>query len=169
MGPLVIEAETALFERMRATADAHLTQAPRRRRVQMWETAFAQFLADRGEQPFEWGRSDCCLFACDGIHALTGIDPAAWFRGRYSDMRGAVAALREYSDGGDLEAVAERIASEYDFDEIAIPFVQRGDCVLIETAHGSALALQADHRIAAQGPASLMLATDVRVMRAWAV
>lgn len=169
MGAHVSETDAALFARMRATADQHLVREPRRRRVQGWEAALARFLSDRAEQPFEWGRSDCCLFACDGILALTGLDPAAWFRGRYADMRGAAAALREFSDGGALEAVAERIAREQGFDEIPLPFVQRGDCVLIETSQGAALALQADHRIAAQGPAGLMLTTAVRVTRAWAV
>lgn len=169
MGPLVIETDVALFERMRATADAHLIATPVRRRIGGWDGALVDFLRRRMEHPFEWGRSDCCLFAADAIAALTGIDPAAAFRGRYQDMRGAAAALRAFSGGGDLEDAVERIAREHDFCEIPIPFAQRGDCVLLETAQGAALAIQVDHRIAAQGPAGVILTATARVRRAWAI
>lgn len=104
------ETDAQLFARMRSTADQHLARDPRRVRVDGWEGRLVNILSARIDQPFVWGRSDCCLFACDVIEQLRGSDPAAWFRGRYDDHRGAVAALREFSDGGTLEDVAERIA-----------------------------------------------------------
>lgn len=169
MGPRVSETDADLFQRMRSTADAHLCAEPRRRRLDGWEKRLAEFIAARMDDPFVWGVSDCCLFACDAIKAMRGDDPAAWFRGRYDDMRGAAAALREFSEGGGLEDVAERIAREQGFDEISPAFAQRGDCLLIATDGGSALGVQFDHRAAVQGPARLTITMDVRVLRAWAV
>lgn len=154
---------------MRETADRHLAASPIRRRAQGWEIRLADFIAARMSSPFVWGVSDCCLFACDAILEVRGVDPAAWFRGRYSDHRGAALALREFSDGGDLEAAAEKIALEQGFDEIASAWMQRGDCVLIETDAGKALGVVADYRIAAQGPAGVVLGNELRVLRAWAV
>lgn len=169
MGSHVSETDAQLFDRMRATADAHLAREPKRRRVLGWESAFAELLAARADQPFEWGRSDCCLFACDVIEALTGNDPAHWFRGRYMDLRGAAAALRSYSRNGALEDVAERICAECGHSEIPPAFAQRGDLVLIETDAGHALGIQVDHRVAVQGPMGLSITDDVRVLRAWAI
>lgn len=39
--------------------------------------------------PFEWGKNDCCLFAADAVHAMTGQDFGAEARGTYSDARRA--------------------------------------------------------------------------------
>jgi hypothetical protein len=169
MGSLVSETDAQLFERMRDTADAHLAHRPARRRVLNWESAFAHLLAVRAQQPFVWGASDCCLFAGDVIYALRGEDPAWWFRGRYTDQRGAARALREYSDGSTLESVAERICAERAYAEIPAAFAQRGDLVLIETDAGDALGVQVDHRVAVQGPAGVIITSDVRVRRAWAI
>jgi len=46
---------------------------------------------------FEWGKTDCCMFAADIVAAMTGIDYAAEFRGRYKTMRGAARLLRKKS------------------------------------------------------------------------
>lgn len=38
---------------------------------------------------FEWGKTDCIMATCNHILAETGIDPAAPWRGTYSDEAGA--------------------------------------------------------------------------------
>ena len=45
-------------------------------------------------EPFEWGRHDCVLWPADAVLALTGIDHAAPYRGRYSSPLGAARLLR---------------------------------------------------------------------------
>lgn len=47
-------------------------------------------------EPFQWGRGDCILSVCDHVAAVTGIDPAAPWRGSYSDEAGAEAICREF-------------------------------------------------------------------------
>ena len=54
---------------------------------------FDALIGDRMAAPFAWGANDCCMFAADCVQALTGHDPAAAFRGTYSDARGAVKVL----------------------------------------------------------------------------
>lgn len=88
-------------------------------------------------RPFSWGTHDCCLFACDAIEAMTGVDPAAPFRGRYKSKRGAYAALKRYGGGG-LEETADKITGDLGMPEVAPAFAGRGDVALlpVETPDG---------------------------------
>lgn len=45
---------------------------------------------------FVWGKSDCILSVADYILAATGKDPAAQWRGTYSDDMGALALAKAY-------------------------------------------------------------------------
>lgn len=38
---------------------------------------------------FDWGHTDCIMATCDHIARVTGIDPAAPWRGSYDDEAGA--------------------------------------------------------------------------------
>lgn len=72
-----------------------------------WEARLAVYL-DRVEwEPFTWGQHDCALFAASAICAQTGVDPAAEFRGKYFDARGAAQALRAYGEGTLLKTVTQ--------------------------------------------------------------
>lgn len=44
----------------------------------------------------EWGKNDCCTFACDWVFAETGIDPMARWRGAYADEKTGRALLSAY-------------------------------------------------------------------------
>lgn len=43
-----------------------------------------------------WGRSDCIMATCDHVLRVTGIDPAAPWRGSYADEAGARAIYEAY-------------------------------------------------------------------------
>jgi hypothetical protein len=73
-------------------------------RARDWQERLEALVMARLHVPFAWGRVDCCLFAADAVHALTGTDPAAPWRGTYSDERGA---LRLVQSLGGLAAIAE--------------------------------------------------------------
>lgn len=45
---------------------------------------------------FEWGRHDCILAVCAHVAAVTGRDPAAPWRGSYSDEAGALAVMAPF-------------------------------------------------------------------------
>ena len=42
-----------------------------------WQALLDAFLAEHQFDSFQYGRWDCCLFVCDAIQAMTGVDPAA--------------------------------------------------------------------------------------------
>lgn len=108
------------------------------RRVDNWPAKLAEFFATEGLAPFVWGERDCCLFACNGIRAITGLDPAAeMFRGKY---RGATGAARLLKKHGGVEAVAVARCAELGFVEWARVYqARRGDVVLLDTPEGPAL------------------------------
>jgi len=51
------------------------------------------------EDPFEWGTHDCALFAAACVAAMTGMDFAETYRGKYNSARGAATALGELGAG----------------------------------------------------------------------
>jgi len=95
-------------------------------RLPDWQSRLSAVLKAHAGQPFEWGVNDCCLFVCDCLVAVAGIDPAAEFRGRYADESRARALVLAYC-GGDIERLCETMAERHGFLEIAPVYAQRGD------------------------------------------
>lgn len=94
----------------------------------------AAFLHNRN-RPFEWGKHDCALFACNVIQVMTGKDLAFDFRGKYTTELGAARAIREFNGGsGDLDLLAEKVCAKYGMEEIPPVFAQRGDVVIALSA-----------------------------------
>ncbi len=54
-----------------------------------WEQRLFQFIQARSGWAFEWGKHDCCLFAADAVIAMTGVDLAEKYRGKYNSASGA--------------------------------------------------------------------------------
>lgn len=100
------------------------------RKISGWPVKLSAFIESRRGTPFKWGENDCCLFACDAIAVLTGIDPAAKsFRGKYTTALGAGRLLKK---SGGVEGVAAKQCQKHGFDEVPVAFAQRGDVVLID-------------------------------------
>jgi len=81
--------------------------------------------------PFAWGRHDCCLFPCDVVRAMTGVDLARGWRGRYRSLLGARRMLRRR---GGLKALAEGVARRHGLAEIPPATARRGDVVLLDAS-----------------------------------
>lgn len=114
-------------------------------RLPDWDARLMRFLAARTGTSFAWGASDCATFAADAVRAMTGWDPIATIRGRWTSARGAARVARR---GGGLEAWCTEL-----FGAPGDPrWAQRGDVVLLDTAGGPALGIVAGGGlIAAQG------------------
>lgn len=106
----------------------------RTRRVSNWPHLLNEFIESRRSAPFAWGVNDCCIFACDAVLEITGIDPANDIRGTYEDASGAARVLVSY---GGVEGVAQARALEHGFQEVPVAMSQRGD-VVIATMRGHA-------------------------------
>lgn len=93
-------------------------------RLSDWEPRLAAYLASVVDCPFVWGEHDCALHSANAVIAITGVDIAERFRGKYSTAAGSVRALKRYG-AGTLEATFDATLPV-----IGKAFAQRGDLVL---------------------------------------
>lgn len=138
-------------------------------RVAHWETRLSDWAVQAAHRPFSWkDQADCCLTACDAIRAITGVDPAAWFRGKYKTRTGAYGCLKRFAGGGLVETV-EKITQENNWPEIPVLTARRGDVGIIPTDDGEALAICLGARWAAQGADGLVYVPLKTGLRAWRI
>lgn len=78
------------------------------KRLPGWRGRLFAEMEARRHAGFVWGESDCAVgLASSAVHAITGVDLAAEWRGQYSTAAGALRALREAGH----ETLAEAAAS----------------------------------------------------------
>lgn len=100
------------------------------KKLEAWPVLLTNYIKAVRRKPFAWGTFDCCMFAADGVEAMTGEDFAADFRGKYHDAPSAYAALARYAGGGILPTM-EILAEQFGWKAIDNPRkVQRGDIVM---------------------------------------
>jgi len=137
------------------------------KRFEDWPARLVGVIDAAAGKPFAWGQHDCCLFACDCIEAMTGVDPAAPFRGQYQSRVGAYRALKEYA--GTLEDVAHAIAAEKGMRPIRQGEAGRGDLALLESQLGDVLGVHCGGVIYAAAPNGLARAPVYHARLHWAV
>ena len=101
-----------------------------------WEERLSAHFSETPTCVQRWGVDDCALRACDAIQAITGIDLAAEFRGKYSTEIGATRVIKKFCGGG-LEQLAIKVATQYGLKEVPPFCAQRGDVVLLDADHPS--------------------------------
>lgn len=72
-----------------------------------WHARFEAAVDEVKRQPFEWGRHDCAIgFVAHIVEAISGVDHARGFRGKYRGERGALLAMKRagFDDLADLAA-----------------------------------------------------------------
>ncbi len=98
------------------------------------ERHFHTFPLERARDPFEWGTNDCCLFPANAIQAITGVDIAADFRGKYADEASAFALIQSITGGLTVADAAAYCAAKHGLVENAHPLMaQRGDLVVMKS------------------------------------
>jgi hypothetical protein len=102
-------------------------------RLPNWRLHLDAVLCSRVYSSFEWGRFDCCLFAADCVHAITGVDLAKDYRGYV----GAKQALRVLDRAGGVGLIATRALG---FPQ-AVADAHVGDVVLVPVNKREALAV----------------------------
>lgn len=136
------------------------------RRFQNWPVLLAEFVQSHIHSPFEWGKNDCCLFACDWINLATGIDPAANIRGKYDSALSAARVLGEF---GGVQGVAESKCIEHGFPVVNINFSQRGDIVTNLGWTGESLGVCIGAKSAFTGKDGLELYPTLSCVSAWSL
>lgn len=135
-----------------------------------WEQRLEGFISANRSRPFKYGSWDCCLFVCGAIEAMTGVDPAQPFRGRYSSRKEARAAIREIGGESQFTRFIERITAKQGMREVAVLSARRGDVILIANEGRRSVGI-----VALDGKSILMLAEGIesiplgKGLRAWRV
>lgn len=91
-------------------------------RLEGWEERLAEYVEAQRATAFAWGKTDCAMFASDAVLALTGSDPFAEYRGRYSTE---TEAERLIDEAGGFEALCTRLLGE----PKPVACARRGDLV----------------------------------------
>lgn len=140
-------------------------------RLPNWHAHLDYFLVANRDRQFGYGQFDCCLFVCDAIQAITGTDPAAPFRDRYSSLKGARREMKEYCGSPSVANVVALVASRHGMPEIPPLCAGRGDIVLITRPPGFSLGLVAlnGREIVVTAQSGLELISLSLAVRAWRV
>ena len=103
-----------------------------------WEQRLHAFIDGRKTSPFAWGSNDCCLWAADAVLAMTGIDIADKFRGKYDSEASCMAMLKSlgYSD---IETMIRKELTSWQLTPVQPTFAHRGDLVMSMQANQPAL------------------------------
>ncbi|QBQ72940.1 hypothetical protein QJV43_gp24 [Serratia phage Serbin] len=131
-----------------------------------WQDKLLEQVVLREKVKFEWGKHDCCLFAADVVMAMTGVDYASEFRGKYSTEIGAKRLLAKANEDG-LTGVLDG-----KFAQVDLPYVQRGDLVMVQTDAGPALGIYwSGQSVWLQGLEGVQLFINIkeRILKAWRV
>jgi hypothetical protein len=110
-------------------------------RLPNWQSSLERFFLAHTTDRFVYGSWDCCLFVCSAIEAMTGIDPAASFRGNYRTQAEAMNAVRAYAGTASIRALARKVTAEFGMQPVPLPLVRRGDLVLFKRARGYSLGI----------------------------
>lgn len=94
----------------------------------------SKYLHENKDKSFEWGKFDCCLFACDIIVICGGEDFAKEVRGTYSTEIGARRVIKKH-----FVSIEDAFSS---LKEISFNFAQRGDLTLFDTSNGQVMAVK---------------------------
>lgn len=125
-----------------------------------WMLQLAAVVSARLAAPFAWGANDCCLFAADCVHAITGQDPAADLRGTYTTELGAGRVLQAH--GGITGLACDRLGPV-----IRADLAQPGDVGLVWMVRRPTLAVCVGQHFMAPGVCGLVVVPTNEVQRAW--
>ena len=104
-------------------------------RLHDWEHRLTQYVSRVAREGFAYGRHDCALFAAGGVEAVTGTDPAAAWRGRYTTLAEGLRLIRA---AGFDDHVA---AALHGFPAIPAARVMVADLAVVPAEEGLALGI----------------------------
>lgn len=127
-------------------------------RLDRWEIRLQNYLDNIG--PFEWGKTDCCMFSVGAVEAVTGIN-----HGQSYTYKTESEAKKMLIKTGGVEAVATKHLGEPKPSLLA----QRGDIVLLNVGNGDTLGVCIGDKIAAMQADGLTYLPMSNAIKAWSV
>lgn len=132
-------------------------------RLPDWRPRLTAYLAETAAQGFRYGSNDCALFSAGAVRAITGVDPAAAWRGTYTTLEGGLKRLRK-AGFDDHVALVDSL-----FQGVAPAFAQVGDVAMIDAPDGPALGIIVGETIACLTPSGMGHLPREAALRAWTV
>lgn len=102
-----------------------------------WDQQLSDYLINKRDLPFEYGKNDCACFVSGAIEAITGEDPMADVSKDYTTEIGSLRVLK----GLGYDSVEEFMNAR--FKETPIGFAQTGDVVLHDGCLGVVISSKA--------------------------
>lgn len=133
------------------------------KRLPDWHPRLTAYLGEITPVAFRMGSQDCALFAAGAVEAMTGHDPAAGFRGTYTDLKTGLKRLKAAGFDSHVQ-IADRL-----FERVHPAFAQVGDLALIEVSEGYALGVVAGELLACLNPQGLAWMPRSAAVAAWTV
>jgi hypothetical protein len=128
-----------------------------------WRARLIDYLARAHSAPFRPGQHDCALFASGAVAAMTGVDLATHWRGRYRSIRGGLRVLR-------AEGYADHIAlTDALLDDCPVSLAQVGDLAAVPGPDGLALGVVQGARVYVLRPEGLATVDLLAACKAWRV
>ena len=97
------------------------------KKLPQWETHLFNFINNNTERPFAWGKWDCCIFAVEGIKAMTG---KTMMKIQWQNKKEAYKFIA--NTGRTLNKVTSKYAKQSNIKTIEKNFITAGDIVLLE-------------------------------------
>lgn len=120
-------------------------------RLADWRPRLVAYLAGVAHTPFVMGSHDCALFVAGAVQAMTAVDPAAGYRGRYSTAKAGLKAVlkqgftsHEAVFAGLFAAIPPAMAAVGDIAVIDKP----GDIAILGLFEGERIAVAGDDGLA---------------------
>jgi hypothetical protein len=114
------------------------------KRKQEWPELLHEYIDSNVSTPFAYGVHDCCLFVADAVQAITDVDLAVDYRGKYTDLKSSLHVIKDVTGGSTVEDVIVHAAQQSELTECpSVLYAQRGDVVLLD--HDETLALGIVH------------------------
>ena len=111
-------------------------------RLPDWRTRLHQYLCIARTRPLRPGHHDCCLFGAGAIEAMTGVDLAAPYRGRYTTFAGGRRVLRRDGYADHMALIAAHLP------EAHVSTALAGDIAILPTEDGPAVGVVGDGGVA---------------------
>lgn len=105
-------------------------------RLPDWQHRLDSFLMGNSARKFRYGSFDCCLFVCDAVLAMTGVDMAEGFRGKYRTRTRALKVIKERFGRASVAAVAAGVTKQHAMLECSALMARRGDVAIIKRGRG---------------------------------
>lgn len=106
-----------------------------------WESKLDEFLNGNSGRAFKYGSWDCCLFVCDAIQAMTGVDPATAFRGGYRTRRGALGLSESLYGARTVRAIVKAVTTRLEMVPCVPNLARRGDVVMVKRSSDVSLGI----------------------------